>query len=179
MDTIELTVQFSREEYVRGVRGFLRARHLISWVQVLVLLLALFAVIVATIIMGSLNFLNTFTVVFILIATFFGAYQYFVLPGRSYDRTPVLREKHTYRFTREDFSRLNSEAAALLQWDVKHYRKRRGFVYLQFSDNSYLMLPTSAFQSEPRQAAFEELIYAANPRLKRKKENRSKKHDNL
>ena len=47
-EQVRIEFQLERKEYVRAVRFFLRKRHLVSWIQGLVLVLALAAVGVLT-----------------------------------------------------------------------------------------------------------------------------------
>ena len=51
-EEVYVTFSLSRAEYVRAVRYYLRKSHLVSWVQVLVILIALTAAAVMGVLMG-------------------------------------------------------------------------------------------------------------------------------
>ena len=85
-DQVRVTFQLERGEYIRGVRYYLRKSHLVSWVQVLVMLFALAATVTVTLMMGRLNFLNTLVLVLLAMAALYGLWLYWIKPGRIFDR---------------------------------------------------------------------------------------------
>ena len=104
-DQVRVTFQLERGEYIRGVRYYLRKSHLVSWVQVLVMLFALAATVTVTLMMGRLNFLNTLVLVLMAMAALYGLWLYWIKPGRIFDREAELAEPVTFLFTHEDVAR--------------------------------------------------------------------------
>ena len=104
-DQVRVTFQLERGEYIRGVRYYLRKSHLVSWVQVLVMLFALAATVTVTLMMGRLNFLNTLVLVLMAMAALYGLWLYWIKPGRIFDREAELAEPVTFLFTQEDVAR--------------------------------------------------------------------------
>ena len=60
---VRATFSLSRAEYVRAVRCYLRKSHLVSWVQVLFILIALAVSAVMGILMERMGFLNTLWII--------------------------------------------------------------------------------------------------------------------
>ena len=118
-DQVRVTFQLERGEYIRGVRYYLRKSHLVSWVQVLVMLFALAATVTVTLMMGRLNFLNTLVLVLMAMAALYGLWLYWIKPGRIFDREAELAEPVTFLFTQEDVARQDETAAALLENSVQ------------------------------------------------------------
>ena len=85
-EQVRIEFQLERKEYVRAVRFFLRKRHLVSWIQGLVLVLALAAVAVLTWMIGHLNFLNTLLLVLAAMALLYMGYLFLWEPGRLFGR---------------------------------------------------------------------------------------------
>ena len=69
---MRVTFSLSRAEYVRAVRCYLRKSHLVSWVQVLFILIALAVSAVMGILMERMSFLNTLLVVLSVMVAGYG-----------------------------------------------------------------------------------------------------------
>lgn len=163
---VRVRFRLDRAEYVRGVRYYLRKSYLVSWVQLVIVLAVLGAVLGLTWAMGRLNFLNTLILVLLLLVSGYGGFLYLLQPGRYYDRHPELGKEVTYVFSREDLSRQDDKAAAIYDWNVKKLWRGRAFYYLFTGEEGYTMLPYRAFQSESDRETFEELVVDANRDLK-------------
>ena len=162
-DQIRVTFQLERGEYIHGVRYYLRKSHLVSWVQVLVMLFALAATVTVTLMMGRLNFLNTLVLVLLAMAALYSLWLYWIKPGRIFDREAELAEPVTFLFAQEDVARQDETAAALLDWDIKKLWRGPEFYYLFGSSEGYTLLPLRAFQDEEARLRFESLAQEANP----------------
>ena len=162
-DQIRVTFQLERGEYIRGVRYYLRKSHLVSWVQVLVMLFALAATVTVTLMMGRLNFLNTLVLVLLAMAALYSLWLYWIKPGRIFDREAELAEPVTFLFAQEDVARQDETVAALLDWDIKKLWRGPEFYYLFGSSEGYTLLPLRAFQDEEARLRFESLAQEANP----------------
>ena len=168
-EQIHIEFQLERREYVQAVRFFLRRRHVVSWVQGLVLLFALAAVAVLTWMIGHLNFINTLVLVLAAMAALYGAYLYLIKPGLLFDRDPALHERVSFLFSREDVARQDSRSAAILDWDVQELWRGAGFYFLFDGEGSYTLLPLRAFQSQKDTEHFEEMVQDACPGAKIKR----------
>lgn len=168
-DEVRISFQLSRAEYVRGVRFYLRKSHLVSWVQILVLVLALACAILMTRIMERLTFLNTLIFVLVAMVTAYGAYLYLVKPGHIFDRNPTLSGSVTLLFTREDVTRQDEQTAAILDWRIHKLWRGEEFYYLFDEEGGYALLPLRAFESEEYREYFERLALDACPNMKFRK----------
>ncbi len=163
----QVRIQFGlkKEEYVRGVRYYLRKSHLVSWVQLVLGLAVLAAVAALTWMMGRLNFLNTLLLVLMVLVGGYGAYLYFLRPGRYYAKHPELGREAAYVFSKEDFARQDDKAAAIYDWNVKKLWRTKEFYFLFTGGEGYTMLPRRAFASEQDWERFQEIVYDAVPGL--------------
>ena len=165
-EQVRASFQLSRGEYVRAVRCYLRKSHLVSWVQVLVLVLALGASAVMTLLMERMSFLNTLLLVLSAMVALYGVWLYGIQPGRIFDRRPELGEPVSFLFTREDIARQDPRTAVLLDWKLKKLWRGKEFYYLFGEEDGYLLIPLRAFQSEEDRRHFEALARAACPELR-------------
>ena len=165
-EQVRAAFQLSRGEYVRAVRCYLRKSHLVSWVQVLVLVLALGASAVMTLLMERMSFLNTLLLVLSAMVALYGVWLYGIQPGRIFDRRPELGEPVSFLFTREDIARQDPRTAVLLDWKLKKLWRGKEFYYLFGEEDGYLLIPLRAFQSEEDRRHFEALARAACPELR-------------
>ena len=165
-EQVRASFRLSREEYVRAVRWYLRRSHLVSWIQVLVLALALGASAGMTVLMGRMSFLNTLLLVASAMVALYGIWLYGLQPGRLYDRRPELAKPVSFLFTREDIARQDAETAVLLDWKLTKLWRGREFYYLFGEGDGYWILPLRAFQGEEERRHFEALALAACPELK-------------
>ena len=165
-EQVRASFQLSRGEYVRAVRCYLRKSHLVSWVQVLVLALALGLSAVMTVLMERVSFLNTLILVLSVMVALYGVWLYGIQPGRIFDRRPELGKPVSFLFTREDIARQDANTAVLLDWKLKKLWRGREFYYLFGEEEGYLILPLRAFQSEEDRRHFEALARAACPELR-------------
>ena len=165
-EQVRIEFQLERKEYIRAVRFFLRKRHLVSWIQGLVLVLALAAVAVLTWMIGHLNFLNTLLLVLAAMALLYMGYLYLWKPGRLFDRDPALREPVTFLFSREDVARQDGRSAAILEWDVKELWRGTGLYFLFDGAGNYTLLPLRAFRGPEELERFEALVGQACPDAK-------------
>ena len=165
-EQVRAAFQLSRGEYVRAVRYYLRKSYLVSWVQVLVLVLALGASAVMTLLMERMSFLNTLLLVLSAMVALYGVWLYGIQPGRIFDRRPELGEPVSFLFTREDIARQDPRTAVLLDWKLKKLWRGKEFYYLFGEEDGYLLIPHRAFQSEEDRRHFEALARAACPELR-------------
>ena len=165
-EEVRITFSLSRAEYVRAVRYYLRKSHLVSWVQALVILIALAAAAVMGVLMERMSFLCTLLVVLSVMVALYGLWLYVIQPGRLYDRHPELGRQVSFLFNREDLSRQDEQTAVLLDWDLKKLWRSKEFYYLFRGEESYLLLPRSAFRSEEDRLRFEFLAQTACPEAK-------------
>lgn len=165
-EEVRVTFSLSRAEYVRAVRYYLRKSHLVSWIQVLVILIALGAAAVMGILMERMSFLCTLLVVLSVMVALYGLWLYVIQPGRIYDKNPALGRQVSFLFNREDLSRQDEQTAVLLDWDLKKLWRGKEFYYLFRGEEGYLLLPGSAFRSEEDRLQFEFLAQTACPEVK-------------
>ena len=168
-EEVRVTFSLSRAEYVRAVRYYLRKSHLVSWVQAVVLIVALAAAAVMGTLMERMSFLCTLLVVLSAMVALYGVWLYVIQPGRIYDKNPALGRQVSFLFNREDLSRQDEETAVLLDWDLKMLWRGKEFYYLFRGAEGYLLLPRSAFQSEEDRLRFEFLAQTACPEAKVKR----------
>lgn len=168
-EEVRVTFSLSRAEYVRAVRYYLRKSHLVSWVQAVVLIIALAAAAVMGTLMEQMSFLCTLLVVLSAMVALYGVWLYVIQPGRIYDKNPALGRQVSFLFNREDLSRQDEETAVLLDWDLKMLWRSKEFYYLFRGAEGYLLLPRSAFQSEEDRLRFEFLAQTACPEAKVKR----------
>ena len=165
-EEVRVTFSLSRAEYVRAVRYYLRKSHLVSWVQALVILIALGAAAVMGVLMERMSFLCTLLVVLSVMVALCGLWLYVIQPGRIYDKHPELGRQVSFLFNQEDLSRQDAESAVLLDWDLKKLWRGKEFYYLFRREEGYLLLPRSAFRSEEDRLQFEFLAQTACPEVK-------------
>ena len=165
-EEVRVTFSLSRAEYVRAVRYYLRKSHLVSWIQVLVILIALGAAAVMGILMERMSFLCTLLVVLSVMVALYGLWLYVIQPGRIYDKNPALGRQVSFLFNREDLSRQDEQTAVLLDWDLKKLWRGKEFYYLFHGEDGNLLLPRSAFRSEEDRLQFEFLAQTACPEVK-------------
>lgn len=168
-EEVRVTFSLGRAEYVRAVRYYLRKSHLVSWVQAVVLIVALAAAVVMGTLMERMSFLCTLLVVLSAMVALYGVWLYVIQPGRIYDKNPALGRQVSFLFNREDLSRQDEETAVLLDWDLKMLWRSKEFYYLFRGAEGYLLLPRSAFQSEEDRLRFEFLAQTACPEAKVKR----------
>ena len=168
-EEVRASYTLSRKEYVRGTRYYLRKSHLVSWVQIVVIVLALAASAVMGALMERMSFLNTLLIVLSVMVTVYGGWLYLVKPGRIYDRHPELGRPVSFLFTREDMARQDDTSAVLLDWNLKKLWRGKEFYYLFRGEDGYVLLPKSAFRSEEERLHFEALAKAACPEIKFKR----------
>ena len=89
MMEIEVAFQLSRSEYVRALRFCLRKRHLVSWIQLLTIAVALALSVVMALVMERVSVLCTMLFVLAVMLAVYSLYQYLLKPGRIFDRGPV------------------------------------------------------------------------------------------
>ena len=148
------------------MRYYLRKSHLVSWVQALVILIALGAAAVMGVLMERMSFLCTLLVVLSVMVALCGLWLYVIQPGRIYDKHPELGRQVSFLFNQEDLSRQDAETAVLLDWDLKKLWRGKEFYYLFRREEGYLLLPRSAFRSEEDRLQFEFLAQTACPEVK-------------
>ena len=165
-EQVRAAFQLSRGEYVRAVRYYLRKSYLVSWVQVLVLVLALGASAVMTLLMERMSFLNTLLLVLSAMVALYGIWLYGIQPGRIFDRRPELGEPVSFLFTRGVTAPQDPGAAVLVVWKLKKLWRGKEFYYLFGEEDGYLLIPLRAFQSEEDRRHFEALARAACPELR-------------
>ena len=165
-EEVRVTFSLSRAEYVRAVRYYLRKSHLVSWVQALVILIALGAAAVMGVLMERMSFLCTLLVVLSVMVALCGLWLYVIQPGRIYDKHPELGRQVSFLFNQEDMSRQDAETAVLLDWDLRRLWRGREFYYLFRGEEGYLLLPRAAFRSEEDRLRFEFLAQTACPEAK-------------
>ena len=160
---IEGAFQLSRSEYVRALRFCLRKRHLVSWIQLLTIAVALALSVVMALVMERVSVLCTMLFVMAVMLAVYSLYQYLLKPGRIFDRDPMLHREVRFRFNGEDIARQDSEVAVLLDWRVSKVWRNRDFYFLFEGKESYILLPRRAFGSAEEEKQFERLVLAANP----------------
>ena len=160
---IEVAFRLSRSEYVRALRFCLRKRHLVSWIQLLTIAVALALAVVMARVMERVSVLCTMLFVLAVMLAVYSLYQYLLKPGRIFDRDPMLHRDIRFRFTGEDIARQDSETAVLLDWRVSKVWRNRDFYFLFEGKESYILLPRRAFGSAEEEKRFERLVLEANP----------------
>lgn len=175
LEQVRASFQLSRREYARGVRDYLRISHLVSWVQALVLILAVAASALMTVLMERMSFLNTLLVVLSAMVALYGGYLYWVKPGRTFDRRPELSQPVSFLFTREDITRIDPKAGVILDWKLQKLWRGAEFYYLFGEEDGYLLLPLRAFEGEEDRLHFEALARAACPGLSIRRVGRVKR----
>ena len=160
---IEVAFQLSRSEYVRALRFCLRKRHLVSWIQLLTIAVALSLAVVMARVMERVSVLCTMLFVLAVMLAVYSLYQYLIKPGRIFDRDPMLHREVRFRFNGEDIARQDSEVAVLLDWRVSKVWRNRDFYFLFEGKESYILLPRRAFGSAEEEKQFERLVLVANP----------------
>ncbi|WP_418779501.1 YcxB family protein [Intestinimonas sp.] len=160
---IEVAFRLSRSEYVRALRFCLRKRHLVSWIQLLTIAVALALAVVMARVMERVSVLCTMLFVLAVMLAVYSLYQYLLKPGRIFDRDPMLHREVRFRFNGEDIARQDSEVAVLLDWRVSKVWRNRDFYFLFEGKESYILLPRRAFGSAEEEKQFERLVLAANP----------------
>lgn len=160
---IEVAFRLSRSEYVRALRFCLRKRHLVSWIQLLTIAVALALAVVMARVMERVSVLCTMLFVLAVMLAVYSLYQYLIKPGRIFDRDPMLHREVRFRFNGEDIARQDSEVAVLLDWQVSKVWRNRDFYFLFEGKESYILLPRRAFGSAEEEKQFERLVLAANP----------------
>ena len=160
---IEGAFQLSRSEYVRALQFCLRKRHLVSWIQLLTIAVALALAVVMARVMERVSVLCTMLFVLAVMLAVYSLYQYLLKPGRIFDRDPMLHREVRFRFNGEDIARQDSEVAVLLDWRVSKVWRNRDFYFLFEGKESYILLPRRAFGSAEEEKQFERLVLAANP----------------
>ena len=160
---IEVAFQLSRSEYVRALRFCLRKRHLVSWIQLLTIAVALALSVVMALVMERVSVLCTMLFVLAVMLAVYSLYQYLLKPGRIFDRDPMLHREVRFRFNGEDIARQDSEVAVLLDWRVSKVWRNRDFYFLFEGKESYILLPRRAFGSAEEEKQFERLVLVANP----------------
>ena len=160
---IEDAFRLSRSEYVRALRFCLRKRHLVSWIQLLTIAVALALAVVMARVMERVSVLCTMLFVLAVMLAVYSLYQYLLKPGRIFDRDPMLHREVRFRFNGEDIARQDSEVAVLLDWRVSKVWRNRDFYFLFEGKESYILLPRRAFGSAEEEKQFERLVLVANP----------------
>ena len=160
---IEVAFRLSRSEYVRALRFCLRKRHLVSWIQLLTIAVALALAVVMARVMERVSILCTMLFVLAVMLAVYSLYQYLLKPGRIFDRDPMLHREVRFRFNGEDIARQDSEVAVLLDWRVSKVWRNRDFYFLFEGKESYILLPRRAFGSAEEEKQFERLVLVANP----------------
>ena len=160
---IEVAFRLSRSEYVRALRFCLRKRHLVSWIQLLTIAVALALAVVMARVMERVSVLCTMLFVLAVMLAVYSLYQYLIKPGRIFDRDPMLHREVRFRFNGEDIARQDSEVAVLLDWRVSKVWRNRDFYFLFEGKESYILLPRRAFGSAEEEKQFERLVLVANP----------------
>ena len=160
---IVVAFQLSRSEYVRALRFCLRKRHLVSWIQLLTIAVALALAVVMARVMERVSVLCTMLFVLAVMLAVYSLYQYLLKPGRIFDRDPMLHREVRFRFNGEDIARQDSEVAVLLDWRVSKVWRNRDFYFLFEGKESYILLPRRAFGSAEEEKQFERLVLVANP----------------
>ena len=164
---IEVAFRLSRSEYVRALRFCLRKRHLVSWIQLLTIAVALALAVVMARVMERVSVLCTMlfvlAVMLAVMLAVYSLYQYLLKPGRIFDRDPMLHREVRFRFNGEDIARQDSEVAVLLDWRVSKVWRNRDFYFLFEGKESYILLPRRAFGSAEEEKQFERLVLVANP----------------
>ena len=160
---IEVAFRLSRSEYVRALRFCLRKRHLVSWIQLLTIAVALALAVVMERVMERVSVLCTMLFVLAVMLAVYSLYQYLLKPGRIFDRDPMLHREVRFRFNGEDIARQDSEVAVLLDWRVSKVWRNRDFYFLFEGKESYILLPRRAFGSAEEEKQFERLVLVANP----------------
>ncbi|MCI2107004.1 MAG: hypothetical protein LKK00_09885 [Intestinimonas sp.] len=161
-ELIAIMFQFTRREYIRGTRLYLRKSHTVSWIQLLILMVAAVAVGILFRIVGG-TLLNLFVAVLLLLVTGYGCILYLWQPGRSFDRSSELAQQVRIVFSREDIGWQDAKAAQLIDWNVEKFWCCREFYFLIPKHGAYLMLPSRVFSSEEARRNFERLVREANP----------------
>ena len=160
---LEVAFRLSRSEYVRALRFCLRKRHLVSWIQLLTIAVALALAVVMARVMERVSVLCTMLFVLAVMLAVYSLYQYLLKPGRIFDRDPMLHREVRFRFNGEDIARQDSEVAVLLDWRVSKVWRNRDFYFLFEGKESYILLPRRAFGSAEEEKQFERLVLVANP----------------
>ncbi|MBM6871007.1 YcxB family protein [Pseudoflavonifractor phocaeensis] len=161
-EMVRLSFRLTRKEYTKAVRFYLRKSWRVSWLQGVVLVLALAGVLWSAWAMGALDLLHTFALVLLLLVAGVLGWVYLIQPGRTFARDPQLSQPVRFCFSAEDIVRETEEKAEYLDWQVKRFWRSRQFYYLFQADGSWLLLPRRAFGSAQDQGKFEDLVRRVN-----------------
>lgn len=159
---VRISFQLTKKEYAKAMRFYLRKSWRVSWLQGLILVLALAGVLWSAWAMGTLDLLHTFALVLLLLVAGVLLWVYAVQPGRTFAQDPALSRAVTFCFSPEDIVREEEERVDYLDWQVKRFWRSRDFYYLFQADGSWLLLPRRAFESAQAQGKFEDLVRQAN-----------------
>ena len=159
---VRLSFQLTKKEYAKAMRFYLRKSWRVSWLQGLILVLALAGVLWSAWAMGTLDLLHTFALVLLLLVAGVLLWVYAVQPGRTFAQDPALSRAVTFCFSPEDIVREGEETVEYLDWQVKRFWRSRDFYYLFQADGSWLLLPRRAFASAQTQGKFEDLVRQTN-----------------
>ena len=159
-EQVRIQFQLTQEEYVRGMRFYLRKSHTVSLVALVLLLVALGAAI------RRPTFLSVLAAVLgVLLAGYWG-FLYGYAPGRAFRRDPALGQRILYCFTREDYARQDDRGAGVYDWDLKALWRGKEFYYLFPKEGGgFALLPRRAFPPEA-ELGFEAILKAACPEAK-------------
>jgi len=155
MESVRLTFQFDRKEYVKAVRRYLFACRTITKRDLILLSICLpasilyqyyFAISLASFIL-FLNLALPAVAIWLL---------YFVIPPRTYKRTAQLREEYTYVFTLNYI--LVEELGTNSEVDWETYVdlwESEEFYFLMKTLRKYTIIPKRAFGSPEEKKWFE------------------------
>ena len=168
METLILTYEYSRNEFVKAMRQYLIANGTIrKYDPAIVAVILLFSILLRFVF--ALDTLGAILLVLALIFSALTIFLYFHLPVLVFKQNSKYHEEYTLTFSKEKIVFKTSSIDSVLQWSVySELWESDDFYFLIQSLRLYSIIPKRAFLNPADKGAFEEIALSNIKKTKRK-----------
>lgn len=171
-----ITIKFAlgEDEYVRGIRTYLRKLGGVVRREVMMCALVVFTVVMSGM-MQRLSVMNAVILALCMTISMCDSYAYWIKPWKSYRSDPSLKREMKIRVDKEGMVIHDEDGAGSYEWRVLTFWKTKEFYILSEGKYGWNMIPRRGFQCIEDEASFERFVMEGNPyaifKNKTKKEN--------
>lgn len=167
MEPVRVQFQYTKEEYVRAVRFYLRKSGTTPLWDIAVFA-GILALVFMMIYLTGITPMTVALLVLLAVVSGLGAVVYLFMPGYQYDHTPQILEQRTLYFTVDDIGIQTASSAGIVKWTFTKFWCSKTDYYLIQNRQVYTLLPKRIFADDAERYRFEQIVMAANPNIRRR-----------
>jgi hypothetical protein len=165
METVELTFQYSRKEYIKAMRQYFFARRILRKFDVVLVPLAL-AFSTALLVHYAFSPLSVAFFALIVVWLIMTCVLYFYTPYNNFKQIQKLHDWYNLSFSETSIRFNTAKIASELQWSIySEAWENKEFYFLIQQPQLYTLLPKRAFTPE-QEETFKKILASVFPRIK-------------